>query len=98
MKVTFNFETGSVTTNLDPRMVTDLHDLLSRHAVPQDDVLRLLQRIAFFDDNREKIIGEIPRDRDWALVVYETGFNVFESQDDAFSWASGNPNFPLSTS
>jgi hypothetical protein len=91
VKVTFNFETGSVTTNLDPRLVSDLHDLLSRHAVPQDDVLKLLQRMAFFDDNREKIMGSIPRNRDSALVVYANDFSIFDSEDNAFSWASKNP-------
>jgi hypothetical protein len=93
VKVTFNFEKGSVTADLDPRMVADLHDLLSRQAVRQDDVLRLLQRIAFFDDNRDKIISSIeniPPNRNLAVVVHGDGYVFANSEDEAFVWASEN--------
>src|SRR5258708_9385241 len=88
MEITFTFEKGSVTADLDPRMAGNLHDLLSRQPVYQDEILALLREIAYFETHREEIIDRYPG---LAVVVHGEDIVFAGTEDEAFSWVSENP-------
>jgi hypothetical protein len=88
MRVTFTLDKGSVTADLDPRMVGDLHDLLSRNAVSQSEVYSLLRNIAYFEVHREEIIDRFPG---LTIVLAGEEITFAGTEDEAFSWVSESP-------
>jgi hypothetical protein len=87
MLVTFTFDKGSVSADLDPRLVSDLHDLLSRGRDYHDEILALLYQIAYFQMHREEIIDRYPG---LTVVVGNRDVLFAGTEDESFSWVSEN--------
>ena len=88
MRMTFTFDKGAVAADLDPRLVSDLHDLLSRQPDHQVDILALLYQIAYFEMHREEIIDRYPG---LTVIVSDRDVVFAGTEDEAFSWVSENP-------
>jgi hypothetical protein len=88
MRMTFTFDKGAVTADLQPQFASDLHDLLSRQPDHRDDILALLYQIAYFEIHREEIIDRYPG---LTVVVSDRNVVFAGTEDEAFSWVSENP-------
>jgi hypothetical protein len=89
MNVTFTFaKEESITVDLDPRLIGELHDLLSRQAIQPAEASGLLRQIAYFERNRDEITDRYPG---LTVVLAAEDVAYVGTEDEAFAWAEGNP-------
>ncbi|MEU3091240.1 hypothetical protein ACWCQ0_38580 [Streptomyces massasporeus] len=88
MWVTFTLDRGSVTADLDPRLIGELHELMQGKSVQESEVASLLRQVSYFDNNKEGIISEYPGQ---VVVIGHEKVAFAGTQDEAFEWVSENP-------